>query len=104
VAYLSSTATIAGKDIWLRFVAIGIEQVSGPYPFDVGEGLMPNRQYVVYVSSDEASSVVLLGAFECIDNRRLWGYKFRFDLFDIGDHHMPLIAHGMGSDSEMLRF
>ena len=104
VAYYSPTITMGGKDTCQSFVSIGLVQKGDPYPFDVGGGFVPNRRDIVYVPSQEASILPLLDAFEFVENRQRWGYKFRFGLFDISDHDMRLIAQAMDADFGMLRF
>jgi hypothetical protein len=46
----------------------------------------------------------LLDAFEFVENRMRWGYKFRFGLFAISEHDMRLIATAMDADLRLLRF
>ena len=104
VAYYAPTVTMGGKDTCQSFVSIGIVQPGECYPFDTGEGFVPNRRDVAYVPSCEASILPLLDGFEFVENRQRWGYKFRFGLFDINNHDMRLIAKAMGADLEMLRF
>ena len=104
VAYYAPTVTMGGKDTCQSFVSIGLVQSGEPYPFDMGEGFVPNRRDVVYVPSREASILPLLDAFEFVENRQRWGYKFRFGLFDISDHDMQLIAQAMGADEGLLLY
>ena len=104
VAYYSPTVTMGGKDTCQRFVSIGLVCAGEPYPFDMGEGFVPNRRDVVYTPSQEASILPLLDDFEFVENRQRWGFKFRFGLFDVSDHDMQLIAQAMHGDLEALRF
>lgn len=104
LAYYAPTVTMGGKDTCQRFVSIGIVGPGEPYAFDTGEGFVPNRRNVDYVPSQEASILPLLDAFEFVENRLRWGYKFRFGLFDISDHDMRLIAQAMGSNLQSLHF
>jgi hypothetical protein len=71
---------------------------------NMGEGFVPYRRDVAYVSSQEASILPLLDTFEFVENRQRWGYKFRFGLFTISDHDMRLIAQAMAADFQLLRF
>ena len=104
IAYYAPTVTMGGKDTCQCFVSIGLVQAGHPYPFDMGGGFVPNRRDVAYVASQEASILPLLDAFEFVENRQRWGYKFRFGLFDISDHDMLLIAEAMDAHVETLRF
>jgi hypothetical protein len=45
-----------------------------------------------------------LDAFEFIEDRSRWGYKFRFGLFSISNDDMALIAKAMQIDTELLQF
>ena len=104
VAYYAPTITMGGKDTYQCFISIGIVQDGDAYPFEMGEGFVPHRRNVTYVRGAEASILPLLDAFEFVENRQRWGYKFRFGLFDISDHDMQCIAQAMKADPKSLRF
>ena len=71
---------------------------------NMGGGFVPNRRNIDYVLSREAAIAPLLDAFEFVENRQRWGYKFRFGLFAISDHDMQLIAQAMAADLGSLLF
>ena len=98
VAYYSPTLTMGGKDALKKFVSLGIVRAGEPYAFDMGGGFVPFRRGVSYVEAREASILPLLDAFEFVENRQRWGYKFRFGLFEVSDHDMRLIAGAMEAD------
>lgn len=50
----------------------------------------------------EAAIAPLLDAFEFVENRQLWSYKFRFSLFDINDHDMRLKAQAVQANLSRL--
>ncbi len=132
VAYYAPTVTMGGRDTCQSFVSIGIVLPGEPYPFrdggppqgaktpsggsaahpvasvgatsSMGEGFVPNRRDVGYVQAEEAPILPLLDAFEFVENRQRWGYKFRFGLFAISDHDMRLIAQAMGANLDSLLF
>jgi hypothetical protein len=89
---------MGGKDRLQSFVSIGIVQAGAPYAFDMGGGFVPYRRDVAYVCTQEAPIAPLLDAFEFVEDRARWGYKFRFGLFQISDHDMALIARAMRAD------
>ncbi len=103
VACYSPTISMGGKDKLQRFVSIGIVLPGEPYRFDMG-GFVPYRRDVSYVPANEAPIAPLLDAFEFVEDRSRWGYKFRFGLFQISDHDMGLIASAMAADIDMLQF
>ena len=90
------------KSLCQRFVSIGIVQPGEPYAIAM-EGIVPFRRDVSYVPARETSILPLLDAFEFVEDRNHWGYKFRFGLFQISDHDMTLIAQAMQADTEVLR-
>jgi hypothetical protein len=104
VAYYSPTVVFGSKDNFQSFVSIGVAQPGEPYEFDMGNGFVPWRRDVQYVASHEAPILPLLDAFEFIDDRSRWGYKFRFGLFTVSDHDMLLIVRAMGARREVLGF
>ena len=98
VAYYAPTLTMGGKDKFQRFVSVGVVLAGEPYAFDMGGGFVPLRRDVSYAQARESSILPLLDAFEFIENRQRWGYKFRFGLFEVSDHDMQLIARAMEAD------
>ena len=50
----------------------------------------------------EAPIAPLLDSLEFVEDRRHWGYKLRFGLFQISDHDMRLIANAMQADLQAL--
>lgn len=104
VAYYSPTITMGGKDTLQRFVSIGLVQAGEPYAFDMGGGFVPFRRDVAYVPAHEAPIAPLLDAFEFVEDRSRWGYKFRFGLFKVSDTDMRLIANAMQADLASLKF
>jgi hypothetical protein len=103
VAYYAPTMTMGGKEKCQSFVSFGIVEPSEPYAFDMG-GFVPFRRNVHYLETIETPIAPLLDAFEFVEDRSRWGYKFRFGLFSISDHDMMLIAKAMQVDTKLLQF
>ena len=104
IAYYAPALTMGGKDKCQSFVSIGIVQAGQPYEFDMGDGFVPWRRDVAYMPAQEASILPLLDVLEFVEDRRRWGYKFRFGLFDISHHDMRVIADAMTADIALLYF
>ena len=102
VAYYAPTVTMGGADKCQSFISIGRVRQGAPYAFDMGEGFVPYRRDVDYLSACEASILPLIDHFEFVENRLRWGYKFRFGLFVVSDHDMALIARAMGAPAAAL--
>ena len=101
VAYYSPTVVFGVQDKFQSFVSIGLVQPGEPYQVDMG-GFLPYRRDVFYLPSREAAIAPLLDAFEFVEDRSRWGYKFRFGLFNVSDADMRLIAGAMQADLKML--
>jgi hypothetical protein len=104
VAYYAPAESFGGKDKLQSFVSIGVVQPGEPYQADMGGGFVPWRRDVAYVAANETPIVPLLDELEFVEDRRRWGYKFRFGLFEINDADMRLIARAMMADTQMLDF
>ena len=98
VAYYSPTVVFGVKDAFQSFVSLGIVQVGEPYAFDMGNGFVPFRRDVNYLKASEAPILPLLDAFDFVEDRQRWGYKFRFGLFEVSDHDMRRVAQAMRAD------
>ncbi len=103
VTYYAPTVTMGGKEKCQSFVSFGIVEAGDPYAFDMG-GFVPYRRNVRYLTAAETPISPLLDAFEFVEDRARWGYKFRFGLFSISDHDMSLIARAMQVDTNLLQF
>ena len=102
VTYYAPTVTLSGKEKCQSFISFGIVEPGEPYAFDMG-GFVPYRRNVRYLEAIETPITPLLDAFEFVEDRSRWGYKFRFGLFSISDHDMALIAKAMQIDSISLQ-
>ncbi len=103
VTYYAPTVTMGGKEKCQSFVSFGIVEPGDPYAFDMG-GFVPFRRNVRYLKAVETSIAPLLDAFDFVEDRSRWGYKFRFGLFSISNHDMALIARAMQIDTKLLEF
>jgi hypothetical protein len=107
LTYYSPTVTLVGKEKCQSFVSFGIVEPGEPYAFDMGAEIpnfVPYRRNVRYLDAVETPIAPLLDAFEFVEDRSRWGYKFRFGLFSISDHDMALIANAMHVDVNLLQF
>jgi hypothetical protein len=107
VAYYAPTMTMGGKEKCQSFVSFGIVEPGEPYAFDMDAEIpnfSPYRRNVRYLKALETPIAPLLDAFEFVENRSRWGYKFRFGLFSISGHDMALIAKAMQVNTDLLLF
>jgi hypothetical protein len=104
VAYYSPANAYGGADKLQSFVCIGVVAGGEPYQFDMGGGFVPWRRDVAYAAAQEAPIAPLLDELEFIEDRKRWGYKFRFGLFQVSVPDMQRIATAMAADARMLYF
>jgi EVE domain len=102
IAYYAPSTTMGGKDRLQSFVSLGVVQPGQPYQADMGGGFVPFRRDVRYVAAEPAPIAPLLDALEFVDNRRHWGQKFRFGLFEVSVRDMARIAQAMRADADTL--
>lgn len=102
VAYYAPSTTMGGKDRLQSFVSLGVVQPGQPYQADMGGGFVPFRRDVRYVAAEPAPIAPLLDTLDFVEDRRHWGQKFRYGLFEVPVGDMALIARAMGAEPEAL--
>lgn len=102
VVYYAPSTTMGGKDRLQSFVSLGVVQSGQPYQADMGGGFVPFRRDVRYVAAEPAPIAPLLDALAFVDDRRHWGQKFRYGLFEVSANDMALIAQAMRADADAL--
>ena len=79
---------MGGKDRLQSFVSLGMVEARPPYQADMGNGFVPFRRDVRYVAAEPAPIAPLLDELDFVDDRRHWGQKFRYGLFEgVGEGH-----------------
>jgi len=83
------------------FTAIG--QVTGDtiYQFDMGGGFIPYRRDVKYFECLEVPIQLLVPFLTFIQDKKSWGYLFRFGFFEIPKIDFDLIANQMLLEKEI---
>ena len=102
IAYYAPATTLAAKVKLQSCVSIGTVQAGEPYAFDMVGGFVPWRRDVHYAAAQDAPIAPLLDVFDFVEDRKHWGAKFRFGLFEINDRDLRLIADAMGADGRAL--
>ncbi len=97
VIYYSPTTVFGGTDKCQAFTAIGLVRDTPPYPFDMGNGFVPFRRDVLWLSSVNAFIHPLLDRLDFTVGVHSWGYRFRYGLFSISEHDCAVIATAMAS-------
>jgi hypothetical protein len=77
------------------FTAIGQVVDDEPYQVEMADGVSPWRRNVDFLSCTEAPIKPLIEHLGFIEDKKRWGYKFRFGVFRIDDHDLDVIRSAM---------
>lgn len=78
-----------------EFTAIGFVSGEETYLHDMGNGFVPYRRNIQYLESNPIPIKPLIEKLQFINDKKQWGYKFRFGAFEISQIDFQLIAHEM---------
>lgn len=91
----SSKITMEGTEKCQAFTAIGQVKDDEVYQFSMSESFHPFRRNIDFLSCSEASIIPLINDLGFIENKKYWGYPFRFGFFEINKADFSLIASKM---------
>ncbi len=77
------------------FTAIGQVVDDEPYQVEMTDDFHPWRRNVDFLSCTETPIRPLIDRLDFIEDKRRWGYKFRFGVFRIDDHDLDVIRSAM---------
>lgn len=97
VIFYSSKQSMGGEEKCQAFTAIGQVKVGEPYQFEFSEDFKPFRRNINFMDCNEVSILPLISELQFIENKKSWGYPFRFGFFEIKKADFELI------NKEMLR-
>ena len=95
VLYYSPKLEFEGNEKLQAFTAIGHVVGEAIYQFDMGEGFIPYRRDVKYLSCNALPIQPLVPNLTFIKNKSSWGYVFRYGFFEIPKADFNLIASKM---------
>jgi hypothetical protein len=94
----SSKIKMEGSEKCQKFTAIGKVVDDAVYQFEMTEHFKPFRRNMEYYDCEETSILPLINDLEFIQNKKSWGYPFRFGFFEIQKNDFNLIASNMLSN------
>ena len=97
IVYYSPRTILSDGEPVQAFTAIGRILEGEPYLFDMGNGFVPHRRDVQFVSAQDAPIRPLIDRLSFIKNKQSWGYVFRFGLLEIPEADFHLIAAAMNA-------
>ena len=96
IVIYSPKEELGSKTRCQRFTAIGRLASGRIYQVDMGNGFIPYRVDVEYHPCQEASILPLIDYLDFIQDKKRWGYAFRFGHLEISEVDFRLIACEMG--------
>ena len=95
IIYYSGKQTLGKPDKCQEFTALGKVMDDEIYQFQVSEDFCPSRRNIDFLQSKDASILPLINDLNFIQNKKSWGYPFRFGFFEIDQHDFNLISAQM---------
>jgi len=99
VIFYSPKLKFEGDEKLQSFTAIGQVADEELYQFQMDECFMPYRRNMNFFPCDEVPIIPLIGSLDFIENKKSWGYRFRFGFLEIDQHDFELIKNQMLSPS-----
>lgn len=99
IFYSPKTAFTDGEPLQ-TFTAIGEIIDDEPYQAEMSPDFHPWRRNVDFKQSTEASIRPLIDELSFIENKKSWGYKFRFGVIEIGKEDFLTITKAMATQKD----
>lgn len=95
VIFYSSKQFLQSNEKCQAFTAIGQVIDENIYTFKMSEDFIPFRRNIKFYTCNEISILPLIHQLNFIQNKKLWGYPFRFGFFEIQKDDFNLISSKM---------
>jgi len=95
IIYYSSKQFFEKPDKCQEFTAIGRVKDDDVYHFQMTPDFYPARRNIDFFKSKEISILPIINCLDFIENKRNWGYPFRFGILEINHHDFDFIASQM---------
>lgn len=95
IIYYSSKQIMNQPEKCQEFTAIGRVADDETYSFQMSEDFCPSRRNIEFFESEAISILPLINELDFIQNKKSWGYPFRFGFFEINEHDFDLISQQM---------
>lgn len=77
------------------FTAIGQVSDDEPYQAEVTPDFRPWRRAMDFLACEEAPIRPLIDDLDFVEDKKRWGYRFRFGVFEIDEHDFDVIRSAM---------
>ena len=95
IIYYSGKQTMDKPAKCQEFTALGKVTDDEIYQFQVSEDFCPSRRNIEFSACEDTSILPLIDNLDFIQNKKSWGYPFRFGFFEINQHDFDLISSKM---------
>ncbi len=95
VIIYSSKEHFGSGEKYQKFTAIGRVKDEVVYQFEMSRDFKPFRRNITYYACSEVAIIPLVERLEFIQNKKQWGYPFRFGFFEIAEQDFNVIAGEM---------
>ena len=95
VIYYSSKQTFGKPEKCQEFTAMGKVSDDEIYQQQVSEDFCPSRRNIEFLQCKDTSILPLIDDLQFIQNKKRWGYPFRFGILEINKHDFDLISSQM---------
>jgi hypothetical protein len=95
ILYYSGKQTLGKAQLCQQFTAIGKVADDEIYQLQVSESFCPSRRSIAFMPSKDVSILPLINELNFIQNKKSWGYPFRFGFFEIQKQDFDLISSKM---------
>lgn len=90
--YYSPKVSLNGTEKCQCFTAIGEVKDERIYQAKMSEDFIPNRRDIDYKKCSEVSILPLIDKLSFIEDKKHWGYKFRFGILEIPGKDFDIIS------------
>jgi predicted RNA-binding protein len=98
ILYYSSKVSFKESTLHQKFTALGKVTDDNVFQVDMGNGFIPFRRNIDFISCTEISIHSLIPHLSFIKSKKHWGYPFRFGHLEISEKDFKLIAEKMVED------
>ena len=92
IIFYSGKQTMGMKDVCQEFTAVGKVADDDVYEFQMSEDFCPSRRNIEFLKSNDASILPLINDLDFIQNKKSWGYPFRFGFFEIQQRDFDIVS------------
>lgn len=95
IIYYSGKQTMGKLEKCQEFTALGKVIDDETYQVQVSEDFCPSRRNIEFLQHEDTSILPLINNLDFIQNKKSWGYPFRFGFLEINQHDFGLISSQM---------